>query len=435
MKTSLFIVNKILRGTKNTFSGFIVRIGIGAVAISMATMIVTGSLVNGFQREIRAKVFGFWSHLHVMPYTLSRSMEDKGVYKWQPFYDRRQELEGIRSIHSAAIKGGLLKAGDTFEGLALKGLDTDFDTSLLQSYIKKGHFLGFDSSETRKGLIISSRTAKKLSLDVGDKVIIRFPGPSIRSRPFRICGIYETGLEEVDDRYALTELSVIQELNGWGKDTVGFFEVMLSEKNLFKSRLDAYLLKLTGPFIGEESFQMLAVDPIDHWAEAMSRVIENPELDVQTIKNNFPGIFDWLMLQDMNELIILSLMLLVAGINMMTCLLILIMERSRMIGLMKAMGANSLQIGRLFLVMGSMIIVSGLLLGNIIGIGICLLQDYTDIITLPKESYYLDAVPVAINWIWILGLNLFSLLFCTLILIIPAWIISRVNPVKVLRLD
>lgn len=435
MKTELFIVNKLLIGSKGSFSGFIIRIAIGAIALSMATMIITGSFVNGFQREIRSKIFGFWAHLHIMPYSLSRSMEDQGTYKYQDFYRNRLDIPGVQNIHCSALKGGLLKAGDSFEGVVLKGLDEDFDTSLLKPYLCSGHFFSFDTSKLRKGIILSTYTARKLNLKPGDNVNIRFPGTEIRTRPFKISGLYETGLEEVDNRYVLTDLSAIQELNAWGKDTIGFFEVMLSGKDLFKSRFDAYAIKLFGPFLSEESYRKLAADPIDQSAEEVSKWIENPELDVQTIKNSFPGIFEWLELQDMNELIILSLMLLVACMNMMTCLLILIMERSHMIGLLKALGADSFSIGKLFLLMSSIIIVLGLLLGNVAGIGLCILQESTQILKLPKESYYLDAAPVSINWLWIGGLNIFILIFCTLFMILPSWLISRIHPVTVLKAD
>jgi lipoprotein-releasing system permease protein len=435
LKPELFIVRRIAFSSRKTFSAFIIRIAIAAVALSLCTMIVATAMITGFQKEIRNKVLGFWSHLQIIPFSLTSSLEEKGVYRYQDFYTDTTIFPEIKHIQVTALKGGLLKTNDDFEGVILKGVGNDFDQSNFNNYLKRGKFIAHDTAATRKDILISEATAQRLQIDTGDKLTVTFMGKSIRNRPFRVCGIYETGMEEFDKKYALVDIAVIQELNGWGSDTVGGFEAFLKQDNLFKSRSNAYTLALFSGLMSEEQQLQLAKDPLDDIGEQVYARMANPALDVQTIKSINPGIFDWLELQTMNELIILTLMLVVAVINMITTLLILILERTNMIGILKALGAGNFSIRKIFLYYSAVIIGVGLLIGNVTGIGICLLQQHFQFIKLPQESYYLAYAPVELNLSWVLLLNTGTILTTLLLLLLPTMLVARISPVKAIRFE
>lgn len=433
MNLEFFIVRKIAFSGRKSFSAFIIRIAIAAVALSLSTMIITTSMVNGFQKEIRKKVLSFWSHLEIVPFSLSNSLQETGVSVHQDFYIHPEMIPEARHIQVTALKGGLLKTGDDFEGIVLKGVGKDFDWNNLASYLKQGTTLQTGTGSSFRQILISKATADRLQVALNDKVIVSFMGSSIRSRPFTIQGIFETGLEEFDKRYALVDIGIIQELNHWGSDTVGGFEIFLKQEQLFKSRARSYLLTMFGSLLSEEQFAELSRDPLEVIGERVYSRINNPRLDVQTIKSISPGIFDWLDLQTMNELIILTLMIIVAAINMITALLILILERTNMIGIMKALGADNISIRKIFLYYSAVIIGLGLLIGNVFGIGLCLLQQQFHFITLPQESYYLSYAPVHIDWTWIVLMNIATILFTILLLIIPSLLVSKITPVKAIR--
>ena len=435
MNLELFIVRKIAFSSRKSFSSFIIRIAIAAIALSLGTMIITTSMVNGFQKEIRNKVLSFWSHLEIVPFSLTNSLQEQGIYLYQDFYTNKSLIPEAKHIQVSAMKGGLLKTNEDFEGIVLKGVGDDFDWSNMQPYLKVGEKINVGQENSQQQILISKVTADRLQLNLGDKVTVTFMGRSIRNRPFKVRGIFETGMEEFDKRYALVDIGVIQELNNWGKDTVGGFEVFLKQENLFKNRSTSYFLTLFGGLLSEESFASLARDPLEIIGEDVYSRINNPKLDVQTIKSISPGIFDWLDLQTMNELIILTLMIIVAAINMITALLILILERTNMIGIMKALGAGNISIRKIFLYYSAVIIGIGLIAGNIFGIGLCMLQQQFHFISLPQESYYLSYAPVNINWIWILVMNIVTVLFTLLLLIIPSMLVSKISPVKAIRFE
>lgn len=392
-------------------------------------------MVNGFQKEIRNKVLSFWSHLQITPFSLTNSLEGQGVYRYQDFYTNKNAIPEARHIQVTALKGGLLKTNDDFEGIVLKGVGDDFDWKNITPYLKQGSKIDVGGEKGQQQILISKATSDRLKIKTGDKVIVAFMGRSIRNRPFKVTGIFETGMEEFDKKYAMVDIGVIQDLNNWGKDTVGGFEVFLKEGNLFKPRSQSYFLTVFGGLLSEEKRMELQRDPLENIGEQVYARMNNPQLDVQTIKSISPGIFDWLDLQTMNELIILTLMIIVAAINMITALLILILERTNMIGIMKALGAGNVSIRRMFLYYSGVIIGIGLLAGNVFGIGLCLLQKYFHFITLPQESYYLTYAPIELNWMWIAALNIGTILFTILLLIIPSMLVSKISPVKAIRFE
>ncbi len=398
-------------------------------------MIIATSLVNGFQKEIRHKVLSFWSHLEIIPFSLSKSLQEEGVYRYQDFYKNPALIPEASHIQVTALKGGLLKTDEDFEGIVLKGVGDDFEWKNFTPYLKDGQKIDVGKEGSQKQIIISKSTANRLQVKVGDKVVVAFMGNSIRNRPFKVHGIYETGLDDFDSKYAMVDIGVIQELNHWGPDTVGGFEVFLKQDNLFKSRARAYFLTVFGGLLSKDAVEDLRRDPLENIGEKVYSRINNTKLDVQTIKSMTPGIFDWLDLQTMNELIILSLMVIVAAINMITALLILILERTNMIGIMKALGAGNFSIRKIFLYYSAVIIGVGLLAGNIFGIGVCLIQKYFHVLKLPQDSYYLSYAPVEINWNWILIINLGTIAITLLLLVLPSVLVSRISPVKAIRFE
>ncbi len=435
MNLELFIVRKIAFSSRKSFSSFIIRIAIAAVALSLSTMIITTSMVNGFQKEIRNKVLSFWSHLEITPFSLTNSLQEEGVYRYQDFYTNKSVIPEARHIQVTALKGGLLKTNDEFEGIVLKGVGDDFEWKNIMPYIKQGGKIDVGGEKGQQQILISKATSDRLKIKTGDKVIVAFMGRSIRNRPFKVTGIFETGMEEFDKKYAMVDIGVIQDLNNWGKDTVGGFEVFLKEENLFKPRSKSYFLTVFGGLLGEEKLMEMQRDPLENIGEEVYARMSNAHLDVQTIKSISPGIFDWLDLQTMNELIILTLMIIVAAINMITALLILILERTNMIGIMKALGASNVSIRRVFLYYSGVIIGIGLLAGNVFGIGLCLIQKHFHLITLPQESYYLTYAPIDISWSWIAALNIGTIVFTLLLLVIPSMLVSKISPVKAIRFE
>ena len=435
MNTEFFIVRKIAFSQSRSFSSFIIRIAIAAVALSVAVMIVASSFINGFQKEIRHKIFAFWAHLHVQPYSLSSGYQTAGVYKYQDFYTGKIKLPNVRHIQVSAMKGGLLKTKEEFEGIVVKGVGTDFDWNVFKPYLIRGATIQGDSTATQKQLLISKLTADRLKIDTGDKVVVHFIGKEMNARAFRVKGIYETGIEEFDKEIAIADISVLQDINQWGRDTVGGFDIFLNESSLFKSRARAYFLTVFGSLLSKEQFENLNKDPIDEWAVRLNYAIQVESLEVASIKDLKPGLFDWLDLQTMNELIILALMILVAVINMITTLLILILDRTQMIGILKALGSTNTSISKLFLYYALVIVGIGLVLGNTIGLGICFVQQHWHLIQLPQESYYLSYAPISINVAWVVAVNMGTVFTCIVLLIVPSSIVGRISPVKALRFD
>lgn len=441
MNITHFIARRVALSEQKTFSRLIIRIAIAAVAISVAVMIVATALIAGFKEEIRAKIFGFWGHIHITEPNISHSMVDLApINKNRDFYPRMEEVGripyledgefmgrefsrekitkgGIRHIQVFALKPGMIQFNDEIEGIILKGVGPDFDWSFLERYIQDGRPLDLaDTSRTTtdslssnsisKEILISRQTADRLQIGVGDEFIVNFveeKGSQLRRR-FSVAGIYKTGLEEYDRKFALVDIRQIQRLMGWTSDQVSGFEVILDNIE----DLDAF-----------DQYIFYDVIPNDLYSES--------------IRKRTPEIFDWLDLQNVNEVVILGLMITVAIINMMTALLILILERTNMIGTLKAMGSNNWEIRKIFLYYAGYIILMGLFWGNIIGLMICFVQDRFELIRLSEADYYLSVAPVHVNFWTLLGLNMGSLVLILLFLVIPSYLITRISPVKAIR--
>ena len=411
-------------------------IAIIAIMLSVAVMISATALISGFKTEISHKIFGFWGHIHITNYNTESSIETKPVSLNQDFYTgykkenvKLDEIEqtpyrkregfstillgehaavthgGVHHVQMFANKAGIIKAKDQLEGIILKGIGKDYDWSFMKDYIVDGEILEFSNSTASRDILISESTAKRLKIKVNDKFVIHFVESGDRiQRRFTVKGIYKTGLEEYDKKFAIIDIRRIQQLNGWAEDEVSGFEVFLDD-----------------------------IRDLDVFDEYIYFQVLGPELMSQSIKDVYPGIFNWLNLQDVNERLILILMIIVSIVNMTTALMILILERTNMIGVLKALGSPSASIRRIFLYHAAYIIGVGLLLGNILGIGICLIQKYFGVIQLPEEAYYVSVAPVELNLWTILLLNLGTFLITLLVLTIPSYLVTRIDPVKAIR--
>ncbi|MFT4644635.1 MAG: lipoprotein-releasing system permease protein [Planctomycetota bacterium] len=404
------------------------------MALSMAVMIISTSLINGFQQTISNKVFGFWSHIIIQPYGMLEDMSGKSISTDNAIYLTPEEFTGIKHIQKTALKGGIIHAKEDFDGIVLKGVGKDFDWTAFETYLKDGSIFEATEKKNNKSILISQTTADRLQLAVDDKLIISFfdEKSQVRKRSFKVSGIFSSGIQEFDKQYALIDIGVIQYLNNWEPDEVGGFEVFVDNDQLFNSKLKTYFIKLFGGFLPEDVLQDWGRDPLQKIGDEIYFEIDS-DLKSETIRENRPELFNWLELQTINEIVILGIMLLVAAFNMITALLILILERTNMIGILKALGAGSKQLKGVFLINGSFIILTGILLGNFFGIGICILQDLTHFIKLPEESYYISYAPIKIDWLWVLILNIFTLLTSVLFLILPAILVSKIKPIKAIR--
>ncbi|MBX2890224.1 MAG: ABC transporter permease [Saprospiraceae bacterium] len=429
MNLPFFIARRIAFSGENNFSRVIIRIAQAAVALSVAVMIAATALIAGFKHEISRKIFEFWGHIHISDTAYSLSFEPIPIERDQDFYpsldtvrsiDYFEEAQvwgmpmgrevekrsrgGIRHIQAFAHKPGIIRTKTAMEGIILKGIGQDFDWNNLMPYLQEGQPIALGDTVSRD-IIISRQTADRLQVGVGDRFIVHFVkgGEQLRRR-FQICGIYKTGLEEYDRKFAICDIRQTQELLGWTEGQVAGFEIWLDD-----------------------------LRDLDLYNEYIYSEVLPPDLLCVSIRSKFPAIFEWLQLQDLNEVVILGLMLAVAIINMVTALLVLVLERTTMIGVLKALGETNRRIRRIFLYYAAVITLTGMFWGNLLGLGFCYLQEKFRFITLNEADYYLSYAPVKINWLAVLGVNVGTLAVTLLFLILPSFLVSKIAPVKAIQ--
>ena len=411
MNYELLIARKIVSGKdKGNVSKPIVAIAIGGVALGIAVIIVAVAIVTGFQQEIRNKVIGFGGHIEVSNFDSNHSQESAPVAFDKKLYDNLKKTKGVQHVQTFAIKTGIIKTDEYFEGAVLKGVGSDYDWSFFKSKMVEGRWFDVSDKGRQKDIVISKYLAKKLKLKLGQKMFMYFINKDERQvMDFHITGIYETGLEEFDKQYVIGDIGQIRRLNGWKPNETGGYEIFINEFNdLDKAKQDVN--------------------------ETVGFDYSNPLKD-RTIKDNHPQIFDWLGLQNINVIVIIALMLLVAGINMISALLIIILERTNLIGTLKALGAADWSIRKIFLYTAAYLVGFGMLIGNVIGIVLCQLQIHYKLFKLDQSSYYIPYVPINFNLAHLLLINIGTLVICVAMLIIPSMIIARITPVKAIRFN
>lgn len=409
LKVAGFIANRIAFNQQKSFSRFIIRLSTVATIISVAVMIVTLSFANGFQETVSQKIFSFWGHIRVQEKQPDKAIisEESPIITNDSLAQSIRRHPNVESIHSFATKYAIIKTKDDIEGVLVKGFDSSYGFGHLKQFIKEGHAIRFNDSSYSKEILISTYTASRMSLKVNDSILIYFikPGEEPRPRKVSIAGIYKTGIEEYDKLFAIGDIKLIQRLNGWDTNEAGGYEIFLKDH----TDIDA---------TAKELYEM--DDFPDTWDTISARSIS-------------PNIFDWLNMQDKTRNVLIGIMLIVAMINLITCLIILVLERIKMIGVLKAVGASNWTIQKIFLWHSAIITFTGIILGLAFGLGILWLQQATGFIKLPEDAYYMDTAAVKIVWWQIAAICGGTLGFCFLVLMIPTLIVKNVQPVKAIQ--
>jgi lipoprotein-releasing system permease protein len=414
MNTEIFIAKKLIFGRDKgkSISRSILDVAIFGISLGLAVMIVALSVVTGFKNEISRKVVGFASHIQILNFDSNISYETQPISSEQEFLDDLRGESSIRNIQVFGTKAGIIKTKSDIQGVVLKGVGPGYDWNFLEDYMQEGSIPIINDSIQNNNVLISRYIASLLKLELNDDFLMYFIQDPPRMRRFTVAGIFETSLEEFDKIFVFGDLRHIQRLNDWTPEQVSGFEINLTDFNDLE----------------EETYRVMN-------AVGFGFESDGSRLKVVNIRDKYPQIFDWLNLQDMNVLIILILMLVVAGFNMVSGLLILILDRTNMIGILKALGSPNVSIRKIFLYQSLFMIIKGLIWGNVIGIGICLIQHYFGIIELDQSSYYLTTVPINLNILHILAVNLGTAAVIILMLIVPSMVISRISPASAIRFD
>ena len=406
-----FIAKRLItaKDNKSSISAPIIKIAISAIAIGMVMMIISVATGIGLQQKIREKISAFNGHIIISNFDSNQSeVTLVPISKKQDFYPNFSSVEGVSHIQAIASKAGIIRTETAFEGIVFKGVGPDYKWDNIKEYLVAGKLPDF-SKKLNEDVVISQFLADRLSLKVGDAFNTFFMKegqnklPNIRR--FKIIGIFNSGFQEFDATYIIGDIRHMQRINRWTADQVGAFEVFVSDFDNIKT-------------VGDQVYQ--------HTGST---------LDTKTIIEKYSYIFEWLQLFDFNIVVILVVMIVVATINMVVALLVLILERTQMIGILKALGANNWSVRKIFLYNASYLILRGLFWGNLIGIAILLIQKYFGVIQLNPENYYVDQAPVYLNFGYIALLNLLTIIVCFLVLIIPSYIITKISPVKAIRFD
>lgn len=413
MNLELFITERLIKGAshKISISAPIIKIAIAAIAIGIVMMLIAIATSAGLQRKIREKVAAFNGHIQISNYDNNNSeVSTVPVSLEQDFYPEFTDVEGVAHVQAVATKPGIIRMEDTFEGMMAKGVGSDYDWRYFEEYLVEGRLPNYDG-ELNDEVLISRLMSNRLRLGVGDTfsaIFLRDGDPSKmpNNRRFEVVGIYDSGFDEFDAQYVFVDIRHIQRMNKWEADQVGNFEVFLED-----------------------------FDEIDQKsAEIYNKTLSI--LDTRDIKSKYFQIFEWIGLFDFNVALIIGIMIIVGGINMVTALLVLILERTQMIGILKALGAQNWSIRKVFLYNAAYLIGIGLFWGNIIGLGIIFLQQKYQFLKFPNpEEYYIDYIPVHISPMAILLLNLGVMLLCLLMLLLPSYAITKITPVKAIKFE
>jgi len=408
-----FLAKRLIKGAahKVSISAPIIKIAIAAIALGLVMMLITVATSAGLQLKIREKVAAFNGHIQISNYDNNASdVSVVPVSLNQEFYPDFKSVDGIAHVQAVASKGGIIRTENTFEGIIAKGVGSDYNWSAFEEYLVNGKLPDY-SGKLNNEVLMSRLMANRLHLKTGDSFFAFFLKDDNvdklpNQRKFTITGLYDSGFEEFDGLYIFTDIRHIQRMNQWNDDQVGNFEVFL------------------------DSFDDIDVKSKEIYGKTLS------SLDTQTILDKYYKIFEWIGLFDFNTVLIISIVIIVSGFNMITALLVLILERTQMIGILKALGSANWSIRKVFLYNAAYLIGIGLLWGNTIGLGAIWIQDRFKVVKFPNpQEYYIDYIPVHINGLTILILNIGVLVLCLLMLLVPSFIITKITPVKAIKFE
>jgi lipoprotein-releasing system permease protein len=407
LNVSAFIAKRIAFNRQRSFSRFIIRLAIAATIISVAAMLLTLAFTNGFQYAVSQKVFSLWGHIRVQQYSTNRGSiaEELPISQNDTVLRMLHSNPEILTTQAFATKNAIVRSQEGIEGVLLKGVEKTYDFGNMDGFLKTGHWLQFTDSGYSNQINLSAYTANQLKLKVGDKLLVYFiqPGGPPRIRSLNVAGIFKIGIEDYDKLIAICDLKLIQRLNNWQPDQIGGYEIFTKDYRK---------------------------------ADTLNSIIFN-QLPAgwgsQTIQEIYPNIFDWLNLQNITIIIVLIIMIVVATLNLVTCLIILVLERTRMIGILKAIGSPNASIQRIFLYQGAIITLFGMVFGNALGLLICWLQQRYGFITLPEDAYFISKAVVKLEWWHLVLVNLGTFLICFLVLMIPTLVIRRIQPARAIQ--
>ena len=382
------------------------------VAIGLAVMLVSVSIVLGFQREVQDKVLGFGAHIKVLNYKSLGQQEFTPIVIDDSIVSRLSAIPNVASVARFCTKPGMLKTDANFRGIAIQGIGQDYDQSFISSHLVKGEMPEFTDSVSSGKLVISQQVAREMQVDVGETIYAYFFEQTVRARKFTVAAIYRTNLTDFDKNFAYTDLCSVHRLLGWDSQQYAGAEIRLKDFN----RLDETLMDVVNEVNRKQ-------DAYGYYYSSLSIRMEHPQ------------IFAWLGLLDMDIVVILILMICVSIFTTVSGLLIIILERTNFIGIMKALGARNRQMRHLFLNYAMLIIVRGIVLGNILAFALILLQKYTGLVTLDPEIYYVEAVPVLVNWWWVAAIDAGTFLISALAMVVPSFVVSNITPAKSIRFE
>jgi len=417
LNVNIYIARRIFSAKENkqNLSHRIVNIALFGIVLGLVALILSVAIVTGYKEEVGQKVIGFGSHLQIVNLDTNQSFETSPISEDQPFLKELKKIDGIRHVQIFATKPGIIRTDNDIHGVVLKGIGPDFDWTFFQQNKVAGEIFQVKDTIRSNKVWVSKQMADLLKLKLGDDLFMFFINPSEvvpRQRKFELAGIYKTSLEEFDRMFVLVDINHIRKLNNWTNDEVSGFEILVNDfKNL--------------------PIQQKAVSNL----LLRNTTSTSPVLQVISIKEKYAHIFDWLSLLDMNVWVILTLMILVAGFNMVSSLLVIILERTQMIGILKALGARNWSIRKVFLYFSVMLILKALFWGNLLGIGLCLIQQYTHVMKLDPTSYYTEYVPINLTIIQLVLLNVGTIIITMLMLLLPSYFITKVSPEKTIRFE
>lgn len=409
MNLAFTIARKLAVSSQRSFAGFIIRLSVVATAVSVMALIITVSFVNGFQREVSEKVFSFWGHIRVQQYIPGKSIvaEELPMTKNDSLEKLISSVAGVKKIQPFATRSAVMEFNKSIEGVLIKGISAQYDSVPFMRFLQEGNWINWGDSNYSQDVIISGEQARLLNIHVKDTISLYFISPDESSRTYRkvrVCGIYRTSIAEYDQLFVIADLRMLQRVSNWAEDQIGGYEVFVnqpSEINTVHAKVTEVLPLQTGS---------------------------------STIEEIFPNIFDWLLIQNLNRNVLFIILGIVGLINMATCLLVLILERTRMVGILQTLGAPGKMIRYIFLYQAMLIALAGILLGCLAGLALCWLQQATGFIRLDEASYYVAVAPVHIIGWQILVIVGSALVICFLCLLLPTLIIRTDRPIQYIQL-